>query len=130
MKTESQITSIEQSKRLLASGIDIDTASMVYTRFDSDDEGQYSVTPVVDEYTYDVPGRVIWPAWTIGDLIDLLPENIKRNGRATKLIITKRTVAYLSLCAHSLLEYRKHKNLIDNLVDAVIDICGNKKQKK
>ena len=99
---------------------------MVYTRFDSDDEEQYSVTPVVDEYTYDVPGRVIWPAWTIGDLIDLLPDEInitdEQGDYRYTLEIGKKDVTLAK-------EYAEHKNLIDNLVDAVIGLCGNKNKK-
>lgn len=108
METELQVTSIEQSKRLIEAGIPTTTASIVYICNDTDSQ------LVKDQ------------RWTIGDLIDLLPNCIYKGKIPACLIINKNSIFYTyydpmdddEMC---LKKYSKHKNLIDNLVDAVID---------
>lgn len=130
MKIELQVTSIKQSRQLLAAGIAIDTASMAYTHLDND-EKQYSVTPIVDGYTYDVPGGIIWPAWTMGDLIDLLPSTLcnVNTGEYANLSICKGGVFYDKFDKYGpLVNIRKYDcgSLIECLVDAICELCGKK----
>lgn len=67
-----QVTSIEQSKRLIELGVPADKASMVYRK-------RY----IKNEYVLDVLSRemeVIAPAFTVADLLAVLPKKIITNG--------------------------------------------------
>ena len=75
MKIEEQVLSIEQMKHLQELGVDTSDASMVWLRYD--------VGGVVKQYVEinDVKWNewsraMLYPTYTIGDLIEKLPKNI------------------------------------------------------
>lgn len=101
MEKNSIATSIEQSKRLLELGIDPATATML--------QG--------DEET---------PAWTLSDLINILPNKIPVNGVWHLLEITKRQIRYVRRIG-GITGYRRlaiigdgsNSTLIDMAVEAI-----------
>lgn len=74
-------TTIEQSQRLLAAGIDPKTADMCWTDLvDSVDSGGYFINEREDVFHLEVgfsrQNEDIIPAWSLSALILLLPEHI------------------------------------------------------
>ena len=127
-KAESQITTIEQSRRLLKAGIKPLT-SCVWA------ENVLWSKEAVPDLDNNVP------AWTMGELINMLPERIKdeSTGEFAYLLICKGGVFYDKTDECGLyVNIRKwpvdmHKwnshLLIDSIVDAICDLCGNKNNK-
>lgn len=68
-------TTKEQSGRLIACGVSVDTADMVWTRFESDVE-KYEQLGVMDESAYEVASLNPTPAWSLGRLLDILPKHL------------------------------------------------------
>ena len=72
-------TSIEQSKKLIELGIDINTADMHYSTWTILNEGEYILSPnqgeTIEELQEDYGNQVI-PAWSLSALIQVLPITI------------------------------------------------------
>lgn len=68
-----QTTTIEQSCRLLELGVPAKAASMCWVK--DPNEGEYSLC-VHDEFCYEVAALEPVPAFTVGDLIEMLPKQI------------------------------------------------------
>lgn len=72
-------TSIEQSKKLIELGIDINTADMHYSTWTILNEGEYILSPnqgeTIEELQEDYGNQVI-PAWSLAALIQVLPITI------------------------------------------------------
>ena len=73
MKTQIA-TNPEQSKRLLACGVDPNTADMSYVRYTSLKEDALSTIPYKMQY---MPNKQ--PAWSLSALLSLLPMEIKED---------------------------------------------------
>ena len=105
-------TSIEQSKKLIALGIDVNTADMYYN---------------VNSYgIQDKPvaiGKVLSkdiPAWSLSALIELLPNKIVVNNEKYFLHFTKNKVEYIGIVT-----WDGQKSIsaeADNLLDACYNI--------
>ena len=71
-------TSIEQSKKLIELGIDINTADMHYSTWTILNEGEYILSPnqgeTIEELQEDYGNQVI-PAWSLSALFDILPDD-------------------------------------------------------
>lgn len=68
-------TTREQSGRLIACGVLIGTADMVWSYFESDGE-KYEQLCVMDESAYEVASLNPTPAWSLNRLLDILPKHI------------------------------------------------------
>lgn len=68
-----QVTSIEQSKRLIELGVPAEKASMCWVK--DPNENEYYLA-VHDEYCYEVACLEPIPAFTVADLLGLLPPKI------------------------------------------------------
>lgn len=68
-----QVTSIEQSRRLLELGVPADKASMSWVK--DPNESEYNLC-VHDEYCYEVAALEPVPAFTVVDLLKMLPAGI------------------------------------------------------
>lgn len=97
MEKNSIATSFEQSKRLLELGIDPATATML--------QG--------DEET---------PAWTLGDLISILPKMIPVDGVMYLLEMTKREIRYVRRIG-GITGYRRCAIIGDDSNSTLIDIA-------
>ena len=79
-------TTIEQSKRLIELGIDVNTADMCYIReqwFEHDEneiKEDWSKYPVVDfdedEDKVPLPEPITYPCWSLAALLELMPSRI------------------------------------------------------
>lgn len=71
-------TSIEQFKKLIELGIDINTADMHYSTWTILNEGEYILSPnqgeTIEELQEDYGNQVI-PAWSLSALFDILPDD-------------------------------------------------------
>lgn len=72
-----QVTSIEQSKRLIELGVPAEKASMCWVK--DPNENEYYLA-VHDEYCYEVACLEPVPAFTVADLLGLLPPKISCQG--------------------------------------------------
>lgn len=89
---ENQVTSIEQSKRLLEMGIPAEKASMVWYRrggvgLDSNNkimwgDWELSMPPITSNWYQETI-----PAFTVADLLGMLPSRMKVDGNTLKLRI-------------------------------------------
>lgn len=72
-------TSIEQSKKLIELGIDVNTADMHYSTWTILNEGEYILSPnqgeTIEELQEDYGNQII-PAWSLSALLGLMPKSI------------------------------------------------------
>lgn len=75
-------TSMEQSKKLIELGIDINTADMHYSTWTILNEGEYILSPnqgeTIEELQEDYGNQVI-PAWSLSALLELMPTDDKKD---------------------------------------------------
>lgn len=86
MRMENQVTSIEQSKRLLDMGIPADKASMVWTTVDN--------YKAVVERDLCLSENIEGYAFTVDDLLGMLPFIMEYDGRLCELAFKKRSHGY------------------------------------
>lgn len=92
---ENVATSVEQSKELLELGVDPNTASMIYTPLDNwQTPWVWNGKPLLEAESI--------PAWTLADLISLLPceitvEEPTAYRRSYRIYIDKTKISYLSV---------------------------------
>ena len=114
-------TTIEQSKKLIELGIDVNTADMFWdTLLAKKPEAQVNNHYFIDEY--DDEHRV--PAWSLTALLNLIQDDIK---------IEKTLFDQSNMFTHSIIgdayEYRSHEH--ENLVDAAFEmVCWLLENKK
>lgn len=77
---EDQVTSIEQSRRLLELGVPAEKASMCWVK--DPNENEYSLC-IHDEYCYEVAALEPVPAFTVGDLLDKVLPNVIQDAHNT-----------------------------------------------
>lgn len=69
-------TTLEQSKKLIELGIDVNTADMHYSTWTILNEGEYILSPnqgeTIEELQEDYGNQVI-PAWSLSALLELIP---------------------------------------------------------
>lgn len=118
-------TSLEQSKKLIELGIDIDTADMFWKNGVCDKYIQ-CFTPFVSsgtniDYDYDIP------AWSLSTLLELIPTSIDEYTKDfSQLEITKCSVSYVYAMNNLRRGYLK-----DNLLDAAFEmVCWLKENGK
>ncbi len=72
-------TNREQSQRLLACGVDPETADMVWTIWDNDGE-RYEQLSIMDESAYEMACLNPIPAWSLGALLTKVLPNVFEDG--------------------------------------------------
>lgn len=77
---KNQVTSIEQSRRLIELGVPAEKAGMCWVR--DPNEGDYNLC-VHDEYCYEVAAIEPRPAFTVADLLGILPNCISNDDGIT-----------------------------------------------
>ena len=117
MKLEDQVLSIEQVQELQELGFDVEKyASMCWVTYTSDEEPyekEYNLS-ILDEFCYESASLESTPTMTIGDIIEVLPENIDNN---FFLMFEKDYVAYNN--RYSVLMSKEEKNLIIALFETL-----------
>lgn len=101
-------TTIEQSKKLIELGIDVETADMSYQHF---------IPDVYIPQLYEQDEEDDIPAWSLAALLDLLPSVIIRNGKIMFLTMEKEGTYNL---------YYKSEDRLDELQETkeeLIDAC-------
>lgn len=117
---KNQVTSIEQSRRLIELGVPADKAGMCWVR--DPNEGDYNLC-VHDKYCYEVAALEPRPAFTVADLLEMMPSNIADvGGLCEDYSLT------LSCCFCWKLRYednRTHQHIGDELgFDLVALLCN------
>lgn len=105
-------TSIEQSKKLIALGIDVNTADMYYDCNSDDIQGKPEVA-VETVWSKDIP------AWSLAALIELLPNKIVVNNEKYFLHFTKNKVEYVGIVTCD------GQKSISAEADNLLDVCYN-----
>ena len=125
-------TDIEQSKKLIELGIDIDTADMHYSTWTILNEGEYILSPnqgeTIEELQEDYGNQII-PAWSLSVLLELIPNGEKND--ENYVVTESHSDFYICTyrncwdgCIHS--EYSE-----ENLLDAIFGmICWLKENGK
>lgn len=113
-------TSIEQSKRLIELGIDVNSADMVYHK---ELNGTYSLRVVDNVLKYDIP------AWSLSALLELMPSYLFEFERGIDLNLYPSINRKVWLCSYmpnvvENMKTDKFKQIThaDSLVDAVYDM--------
>lgn len=106
-------TSIEQSKKLIELGIDVNTADVFWdTLLAKKPEAQVNNHYFIDEYNDE--HRV--PAWSLSALLEMLPKNylIEANKKST------RTLYHITAISGEVTHY--HQDLVDAAVEMIIQL--------
>ena len=113
-------TSIEQSKKLIELGIDVNSADMVYHK---ELNGTYSLRVVDNVLKYDIP------AWSLSALLELMPSYLFEFERGIDLNLYPSINRKVWLCSYmpnvvENMKTDKFKQIThaDSLVDAVYDM--------
>ena len=113
-------TSIEQSKRLIELGIDVNSSDMVYHK---ELNGTYSLRVVDNVLKYDIP------AWSLSALLELMPSYLFEFERGIDLNLYPSINRKVWLCSYmpnvvENMKTDKFKQIThaDSLVDAVYDM--------
>lgn len=77
---KNQVLSIDQMKRLVKLGVDISKASMCWIKFPNESELLEYTVSVHDEFCYEMSLLDPIPTFTLQDIIELLPINIRNRG--------------------------------------------------
>ena len=132
-------TSIEQSKKLIELGIDVNTADMYYWH------GSHRLLRVNDGKCEDIDV----PAWSLSALLELIPKHIKQeDSRIYKfhivnddgIVIKRWNCSYIAEDYHNRAEYLSDPNLTyptniyggknENVLDAVFEMIVYLKENK
>ena len=125
-------TSIEQSKKLLELGIDVNTANMHYSTWTILNEGEYILSPnqgeTIEELQEDYGNQIV-PAWSLSALLGLIPTDDKKDEYYvdTESHSDYHTVSYRNCwdgCIHS--EYSE-ESLLDAAFGMVVWLKENNK---
>jgi hypothetical protein len=117
-------TTVEQAKELLDLGIDPNTASMSYDRYEFKGKSGYTLACTSTNSPFSHKDAI--PAWTLVDLIKLLPCEVIEGGRHYYLDISKFSVRYgverafhISDFYLDIAEFKGEKTLLDLVVEAI-----------
>ena len=126
-------TSIEQSKKLIELGIDINTADMHYSTWTILNEGEYILSPnqgeTIEELQEDYGNQVI-PAWSLSALIQVLPITIVDSWTDYCLMLDikakmPRYVKYGDVYHPEFPWDFKKQSLLDNIVESIFWLHNN-----
>lgn len=120
-------TTIEQSKKLVELGLNPDTADMFYSRRPTG-KSDYSIFPdFKQEGRLEVFTKVDLPCWSLGALIDIMPDVIYKDAARATLRIHKDTIYHISYKNSSHLNeiWISKKTLIDAAFEMVVWLLEN-----
>ena len=126
-------TTIEQSKKLIELGIDINTADMHYSTWTILNEGEYILSPnqgeTIEELQEDYGNQVI-PAWSLSALIQVLPITIVDSWTDYCLMLDikakmPRYVKYGDVYHPEFPWDFKKQSLLDNIVESIFWLHNN-----
>lgn len=112
-------TSIEQSENLLELGIDPSTASMSYDRYEFKGKSGYTLACTSTNSPFSHKDAI--PAWTLVDLIGLLPDEITKDGQKYTLSIGKDEISYIYINTQRIVPVACLCNFEGNLIDAAVE---------
>ena len=123
METEfnfnSQIcTTKEQSERLLALGLNKETADMFYAAIHIGPEiVGYQVSPIYNKYNFEIfPDDI--PAWSLGRLIEMMPLDVVPEGGFDNIFTLTKDSSRYSVEYDGFSYYYK-KNIYDTLIEGI-----------
>ena len=109
------LTSIEQSKKLLEAGLDPQTADMHYIIKTVNHSSYEKYVVIVGKIPTQESIIKRIPCWSLGALIELVPESINENTKSyCQLEFSKKSIAYHHIDGSIIIGFLK-----DNLIDAV-----------
>ena len=120
-----QVLSIEQMQKLKELGVDVSKASMCYVFFESDGS-KYTDIVVHDESCYEMACMNPIPTFTLQDMIELMPNNVKCEGKSYYLSIDKKFIGYIDDMdvEDSVLE--SDSNILENTYNVLVWLAENK----
>lgn len=139
--TQLGLTSIEQSKKLVEAGLDLNTADMFY-RYDYNTHKHYMVPDTILVYNWNDYYKKSIPCWSLGALIGLLPKTIEtkkpKNLYFPEILPSNNCVAYTALNERKEMVFLKmfatgvesDAALIDNMVAMICWLLENNYIKK
>ena len=121
MNIKEQVLSREQMAHLQELGVDTSDASMAWM--------SNSDNPKADDWTIEIPNEFLEhyyqvPTYTIGDLIEKLPEEVDDN--QLEICLSDKTIGYVhfGVCAY----HEDYDNLIDGLYNLLCWVAENHKE--
>ena len=111
-------TSIEQSKKLIELGLDVNTADMFWDLLDGDEPDEKIPNCCWDRF--DITINEFVPAWSLSALIELIPDKISINSESYYLSFTKKSVEFRGPITW---DGQKAKSFeMDNILDAAFEM--------
>lgn len=124
MKIEEQVLSIEQMKHLQELGVDTSDASMCWLRYDVGGVVKQFVE-INDKKCIELYSGTPYPTYTIGDLIEKLPEDLRFRCQGSNYSFSKNwdslSFGYERIIPHS-------NNLIEGLFTLLCWVAENHKE--
>ena len=120
-----QLLSIEKMQKLKELGIDISKASMCYVFFESDGS-KYTDIVVHDESCYEMACMNPIPTFTLQDMIELMPNNVKYEGKSYYLSIDKKFVGYIDDMYVEDCVLESDSNILENTFKVLVWLAENK----
>lgn len=112
-------TTVEQAKELLDLGIDPNTASMSYDRYEFKGKSGYTLACTSTNSPFSHKDAI--PAWTLVDLIEFLPDEITKDGQKYTLSIGKDEISYIYINTQRIVPVACLCNFEGNLIDAAVE---------
>lgn len=111
-------TSIEQSKKLIELGLDVNTSDMFWDLLDGDEPDEKIPNCCWDRF--DITINEFVPAWSLFALIELIPDKISINDESYYLSFTKKSVEFRGSITW---DGQKAKSFeMDNILDAAFEM--------
>lgn len=125
MKFKSQIaTTCKQSEKLLALGLKPETADMCYN-------GYFESLPLEINRNNAIQDKKYIPAWSLGRLIEMMPDKIKFHEFTEEFIIREKIPLYIAFDDNKKLIYYSHHlgiptgNIFDDLVKTITGLISH-----
>lgn len=123
MKIEEQVLSIEQMKHLQELGVDTSDASMCWLDFEDNEPMELAV--FIPEVMLGYATCKVYPTYTIGDLIEKLPEDLRFRCQGSNYSFNKNwdslSFSYQRIIQHS-------NNLLEGLFKLLCWVAENHKE--
>ena len=120
-----QVLSVKQMQRLMELGVDVSKASMCYVFFESDGS-KYADIVVHDESCYEMACMNPMPTFTLQDMINLMPNNVKYEGKSYYLSIDKKFVGYIDDMDVEDCVLESESNILENTYKVLVWLAEHK----
>ena len=123
-------TDLEQSKKLIGVGIDVNTADMMWDDWSLIDEGWKLSVGYYPEIEKDY-GRKCYPAWSLAALLEILPDAITDDDGSKVYIDVRRYNSKHQIAYYTDLNWSDTiaTDEYENLVDATVEMILKLKEK-